>query len=213
MKSLISAAIVAAALPMAAQAQTYTFETAGTATVTSYSDTQGGVTMTLTRQGGKTFSFSDVGASAPGFGSRSLYPFTDTTAGAFIANFSSARSFFSYQAGDFAPSDDDTLTLSLYSGLNGTGTLVGTTSFFYGASGFPTIATLSLVSSAPFLSAIFNGGSADFPNSVFYDNIIVRPAVGGAVPEPATWAMMLAGFGAVGFAMRRRQQKASVRFA
>lgn len=27
----------------------------------------------------------------------------------------------------------------------------------------------------------------------------------GAVPEPATWAMMLLGFGTIGFAMRRRQ--------
>lgn len=29
-------------------------------------------------------------------------------------------------------------------------------------------------------------------------------AVAGAVPEPATWAMMLFGFGGIGFAMRRR---------
>lgn len=28
-----------------------------------------------------------------------------------------------------------------------------------------------------------------------------------AVPEPATWAMLLAGFGAVGFAMRRRREQ------
>ena len=37
-----------------------------------------------------------------------------------------------------------------------------------------------------------------------------------AVPEPATWAMMLFGFGAVGFAMRRRKQQKTtqrVRFA
>jgi hypothetical protein len=28
------------------------------------------------------------------------------------------------------------------------------------------------------------------------------------VPEPATWAMMLLGFGAAGFALRRRRQTA-----
>ena len=32
-----------------------------------------------------------------------------------------------------------------------------------------------------------------------------------AVPEPATWAMMLVGFGAVGFAMRRRKRARGVR--
>lgn len=30
--------------------------------------------------------------------------------------------------------------------------------------------------------------------------------IGGAVPEPATWAMMLLGFGAVGFTLRRRRR-------
>ena len=37
----------------------------------------------------------------------------------------------------------------------------------------------------------------------FSDSILV----GGAIPEPATWAMMLLGFGAVGFAMRRRRRE------
>lgn len=31
------------------------------------------------------------------------------------------------------------------------------------------------------------------------------PTVSGAVPEPATWGMMILGFGAIGFAMRRRR--------
>ena len=34
---------------------------------------------------------------------------------------------------------------------------------------------------------------------------IGRPTVTDPVPEPSTWAMMLIGFGAVGFGMRRRQ--------
>ena len=34
-----------------------------------------------------------------------------------------------------------------------------------------------------------------------------------AVPEPATWAMMLLGFGAVGFAMRRRRRPALMQIA
>lgn len=39
-------------------------------------------------------------------------------------------------------------------------------------------------------------------------------AAAGAVPEPATWAMMLFGFGSVGFALRRRRDTGTrVRFA
>ncbi|MBX9665318.1 MAG: FxDxF family PEP-CTERM protein [Novosphingobium sp.] len=38
---------------------------------------------------------------------------------------------------------------------------------------------------------------------VFLDNIDVS-----AVPEPATWAMMLAGFGMIGFGLRSRRKQA-----
>ena len=37
------------------------------------------------------------------------------------------------------------------------------------------------------------------------DSLTVQIGDAGAVPEPSTWAMMLLGFGAVGFAMRRRR--------
>jgi hypothetical protein len=37
------------------------------------------------------------------------------------------------------------------------------------------------------------------------------PGQTGAVPEPATWAMMLMGFGAVGFGMRRRKSAADTK--
>ncbi len=41
------------------------------------------------------------------------------------------------------------------------------------------------------------------------DNVVLIGAT-GAVPEPATWAMLIAGFGAVGGAMRRRSTSCSV---
>jgi hypothetical protein len=36
--------------------------------------------------------------------------------------------------------------------------------------------------------------------------VVSGSSVGPAVPEPATWAMMLVGFGAMGAVMRRRQR-------
>jgi hypothetical protein len=47
-------------------------------------------------------------------------------------------------------------------------------------------------------------------------NATFTPTATPGVPEPSTWAMMLIGFGAVGFAMRRRRNEgktARVRFA
>ncbi len=42
----------------------------------------------------------------------------------------------------------------------------------------------------------------------YNDHQFVFTNVGGLVPEPGTWAMMIAGFGLVGAAMRRRQKVA-----
>ena len=44
------------------------------------------------------------------------------------------------------------------------------------------------------------------PSFFLLDNVSVTPSrVTGAVPEPATWAMMLIGFGAIGVSLRRRR--------
>ena len=50
-----------------------------------------------------------------------------------------------------------------------------------------------------------NGG-----NGVYGGTIAFSP---GAVPEPAAWAMMIAGFGMVGGALRRRKVTTNVKFA
>jgi hypothetical protein len=56
----------------------------------------------------------------------------------------------------------------------------------------------------------FQGG---FDESWGIDNFalsaIVDSGGGGVVPEPATWAMMIAGFGLVGAALRRRREAAT----
>ena len=48
------------------------------------------------------------------------------------------------------------------------------------------------------------GTSVDLSQDGFSNGIIITPP--GGVPEPATWAMMLMGFGAAGYALRRRRK-------
>ena len=47
-------------------------------------------------------------------------------------------------------------------------------------------------------------GGADKTFVIPESGIHVSANVGGAVPEPSVWALMLAGFGIVGFELRRR---------
>ena len=47
--------------------------------------------------------------------------------------------------------------------------------------------------------------SRDVGGNPSYGNLVTNVSVGG-VPEPATWAMLIAGFGLVGYASRRRNR-------
>jgi len=58
---------------------------------------------------------------------------------------------------------------------------------------------------------VFSVGFRDDPSYVQFDKLSVTNAADGAVPEPASWALMLGGFGLVGGAMRTRR-KAAVSF-
>ena len=51
-------------------------------------------------------------------------------------------------------------------------------------------------------------GPAATVRSQYFDNVSLDLAAAAAVPEPASWAMMIAGFGLVGGAMRRRTAQA-----
>ncbi len=80
--------------------------------------------------------------------------------------------------------------------------------------------TLVLAPGLTFLgSAVSNSGAGfAFPGNIdfittggrFGPNFRFETAGGGVIPEPATWAMLIAGFGLVGSAMRRRNGRIAV---
>ena len=67
---------------------------------------------------------------------------------------------------------------------------------------------------SPSLRGFETGDTATFTGNIVRFSLLASSpgdsfrVVTAAVPEPATWAMMIAGFGLVGFAMRRRQKMA-----
>ena len=162
--------------------------------------------MSLSRQGGSRFDIVDAtSATFPSsFATRALDPFFDTSASAFVANFSASLSGFSLEFGDF-DGDRDRLTLSAYSGLNGTGTLLGTVTVNwngdFGAGDPAAIASLSGLSGIQ--SVVFIGGSSRFfPNSVYYDNFTATLEFNG-VPEGGS-SLLFLGCGLAGIVFTGR---------
>ncbi len=101
----------------------------------------------------------------------------------------------SVDLGDF-DADSDLLFLDVYDSSN---TLLGHTELFIEAS-FTGMETLSL--STPGIAyAIFGAIDAINGSSVYADNFTITP-----IPEPETYAMLLAGLGLLGFTARRRKQ-------
>ena len=116
-------------------------------------------------------------------------------------DFASVASFVSVDLGDLG-ADSDLLFLEAFNAAN---LSIGFTSFNNPPTA-QTMTTLSL-SVANIKYAIFGGRPPALDgNSVYADNVRFELGAAAAVPEASTWAMMLAGFGIVGGAMRRRQR-------
>ncbi len=106
--------------------------------------------------------------------------------------------------------------VNVYDGLNGTGNILGTLNLTTNGGSCPGFNagfcpfTAQGVAFAGTARSIGFGGVA---NQIVFDDVTFGSVTPGAVPEPATWALMIGGFGAIGGTMRYRRRKTSVSFA
>ena len=56
-------------------------------------------------------------------------------------------------------------------------------------------------------------GTIQLTDSGGFSDAVLYRSTGGAVPEPATWAMMLLGFAGIGASMRRRTKQTLMQIA
>lgn len=198
-----------ASLSISAQAQTITLEraTAGTP-LTSYSE--GPLTITASTGG---FLFGSATNDAPTTHLVTGYFNTSTNS---ILNLTSAAGLFSFislgysgSTSNFIPGGRaDGMNSVTFTGFDGAAQLFSQTVVLGDYDGFDNYMTLTGPTAAIDRLNIATQGFV-----LNLDNIVTSSPIAAAVPEPATWAMMIAGFGAVGFAMRRRRTQATVRFA
>jgi hypothetical protein len=177
-------------LLLSAAASALTFATTANATVTvddtSITDVDGPATTGTTT----TIGFTEAGLDAPTF--EEWLTFTNTDAGLYF-----------FTLGTSSPDVDFTSAV-----LTGAGGPYALNAAVTGPVEFWNRTNLWLDSGQYTLT--INGENRG--NGALEGSITIEQAV----PEPATWAMMLFGFGAVGFAMRRRKQQKTtqrVRFA
>jgi hypothetical protein len=120
----------------------------------------------------------------------------------------------SYAAGfttgfSFYYSSASTSSVTVYDGVGGTGNVLATINLVGQAnsncppnsSGYYCTWTPIGVSFSGTAKSIDFAGAANF---VAFDDITFGSAVAGGVPEPASWVMLIAGFGLVGAARRRK---------
>lgn len=123
-----------------------------------------------------------------------------------VVNFASAVGAAGFSTIDYfgVAGFGNILNISAYSGLNGTGTLLG--SFNGEQFNFQNnnVYFIGVVSSSNDIgSIVFNRAFDGSGDAIGIDNIV--SGTFGAVPEPASWALLIAGFGLTGAAMRRRR--------
>jgi PEP-CTERM motif len=161
----------------------------GFASAASYSE----LGVTFTAIGGGTLSSNDYG-NGPN-GTKGIVANDGGDFQPINALIAGGANFVSIDLGDFN-SDADSLFLRAYDAANN---LLGSDAFEIDAA-FVGMVTLSV--SIAGIDRVEFGGVGGQGSSLYGDNFTYNT---GAVPEPATWAMMLLGFGGLGAMLRSRR--------
>jgi hypothetical protein len=151
-----------------------------------------------------TCSNSSRGGLAPGSDKGALFFLEgEATVLDYAAGFTTGFSFF------YSMIAENDGVVSVYDGLGGTGNLLGTITLAvtptgacpgFGGAYCPYVAA-GVAFDGTAKSIVFAGVA----NFVAFDDVTFgSDTPGGVIPEPATWAMMILGFGLVGAAARRR---------
>lgn len=135
--------------------------------------------------------------TAAGFGNTSAPNLAYNTDAVAIFGYATGFTSLAFTSGVFADA-----TIEVWSGLGGTGALLAS-----GVISNPPADPFGFASfTVPFAgmarSVVITSGAAQFG----WDDVTIGIGGTGAIPEPATWAMLIMGFGLVGSALRRRDR-------
>ena len=193
-KKMAMALAIALGTSGSAMATTIDFESTATGTYTSL--VYGPVTITFL-DGTGAFNVDNQTPGPPISNHNLISYFTNPGAGSFQATFAGGASSVSIGMGDF-DADDDEGHLRAYDASNN---LLATDFILVPAPVYGG-GTLTVTSSKPIARVEWNE-TGSFAGAVYWDNLTYSPARG--VPEPATWGLMLMGFGGMGATLRRRR--------
>jgi PEP-CTERM motif len=153
-------------------------------------------------------STATFGTLTPTFTSVALSTFTAFTLGdSTTYTITSPGTFGTYKAFDIVPGSTKTRLGFIFNGSGSNGIAIESDAF-NGYSGLTSFATTA--GDVYYQNATFNTDLGEI-NITGFTNGTFSAAV-SAVPEPATWAIMLLGFGTIGFALRRAKVRTNVSF-
>lgn len=196
------------------------FTTTGTFTIVKYNIGGG---FPVAGNAGVSLGGTNFFAGGQDFAVSTGFQSVDLSSGALIIDAGLTSFNLSALLGGFATQDDNAVLkinfLSDASLILGSASIGGVFSSERGgvtgllardASGFVPVGTRSvdIILTMTRLQGTYNDGYADNLSLV-----LTGSAVPGAVPEPATWALFIGGFGVIGATMRRRAARMSASFA